>query len=266
MNEPAQRPVAIVTGASEGIGAELARVFAENGHDLVLVARRRERLESLADEIMAKGRPRPLVVALDLARPDAADTLAAALDASGVTPRYLVNNAGFGSVAPFESDPVDTHLGMIDLNIRSLTALTHRFIPAIVATKGGILNVASIAAYAPGPGMAVYYASKAFVLSLSEALSQELAGKGVTVTALCPGPVVTGFQTRAGLDSKALTKGPGVLSARVTAEAGYAALMAGERVVIPGAVNKILVRLMAWIPHAILLPQVAARQARRSTT
>lgn len=261
----ASRPVALITGASEGIGAELARVFAANGHDLVLVARRRDRLETLADELASAGRVRPLVVALDLATPDAATTLSAALAATNTTPAFLVNNAGFGMVGRFASGDAPSQLGMIDLNIRALTALTHTFLPSIIAAKGGVLNVASIAAFAPGPGMAVYYASKAFVLSFSEALAQELAAAGVRVSALCPGPVVTGFQARAGFDASTVkSMGPAVLSARVTAEAGYAGLMAGRRVVVPGAANKVLARAMAWIPHAMLLPQLLARQARRT--
>lgn len=263
---PASRPAAIVTGASEGIGAELARVFAAGGHDLVLVARRRDRLEALASEIAATGRPQPLVVALDLARPEAPEELAGALAAAGVAPAFLVNNAGFGTVGLFAGAEIDPQLGMIDLNIRALTALTHRFLPQIVAARGGILNVASIAAFAPGPGMAVYYASKAYVLSFTEALAEELSKQGVRVTALCPGPVVTGFQARAGFDPSMLkSMGPAVLSARATAEAGYEGLMAGRRVVVPGAANKALVRAMAWIPHAILLPQLFARQSRRIT-
>lgn len=268
MNAASQaRPAAIVTGASEGIGAELARVFAAGGHDVVLVARRRDRLEALAREIAATGRPQPLVVALDLARPDAPAELAEALTSAGIAPAFLVNNAGYGTVGPFADGDIEPQLGMIDLNIRALTALTHRFLPQIVAARGGILNVASIAAFAPGPGMAVYYASKAYVLSFSEALAEEVAKQGVRVTALCPGPVVTGFQARAGFDSSMLkSMGPAVLSARVTAQAGYDGLMAGRRVVIPGTANRALVRAMTWIPHAILLPQLLARQSRRSAT
>ena len=263
----AHRPVAVVTGASEGIGTELARVFAGGGHDLALVARRGERLEALADEIAGGGKPRPLVVALDLAKPDAPDHLAEALSAGGITAKFLINNAGFGTVGRFADAAVDEQLGMIDLNVRALTALTHRFLPDIVAAKGGILNVASIAAFAPGPGMAVYYASKAFVLSFTEALAEELAGSGVKVSALCPGPIVTGFQVRAGLDAGAMKDaGAVVITARAAAEAAYAGLMAGRRVVVPGTGAKFLARTMAWMPHAILLPQLLARQGRRGAT
>ena len=258
------RPVAVITGASEGIGEAFARVFAAAGHDLALVARRRERLDRLADEIAGTGRPRPLVVALDLAPPGAETTLADALVAAGAQTRFLVNNVGYGIVGRFAGSDAGPQLGMIDLNVRALAALTHRLLPDIVAAKGGILNVASIAAYAPGPGMSVYYASKAFVLSFTEALAEELSGQGVRVTALCPGPILTGFQARAGFDAPTVNSmGPASIPAHVAAQAGYDALMAGRRVIVPGRAAKVLARAMAWIPHAVLLPQLAARQARR---
>lgn len=260
-----RRAVALVTGASEGIGAELARVFAAHGHDLALVARRRDRLEVLADEIAAAGRPRPLVVALDLARPDAADALANALDAAGVVPAFLVNNAGFGALGAAAAIEPATQLGVIDLNVRALTALTLRFLPAIVHAKGGVLNVASMAAFLPGPGMAVYYASKAYVLSFSESLAQELKASGVRVSALCPGLVLTGFQARAGIERGPLhSRMLALMSARQTAEAGYRGLMAGRRVVVPGAIQTVMARILPFIPRAILLPQVAAMQKRRN--
>ncbi len=263
----ATRTVAVITGASDGIGAELARVFAAKGHDLALVARRGDRLETLADEIAATGKPKPLVIALDLAAHDAPNKLADALSANGATTKYLVNNAGFGSTGLFAGAPVDDQLGMIDLNVRALTALTHRFLPDVTAAKGGILNVASIAAYAPGPGMAVYYASKAFVLSFTEALAEELAGSGVKVSALCPGPIATGFQARAGIDAGAMKDASAtMISPRAAAEQAYAGLISGQRVVVPGTGAKLLATAMAWMPHAILLPQLLARQVRRTAT
>ena len=257
------RRIALITGASEGLGVEFAKLFAERGHDLALVARRGDRLEALADEIAARGRPRPIVVALDLSAPDAPGRLAAALTAAGATTEYLVNNAGYGLNGAFADLPVGDQLGMIDLNVRSLTAMARQFLPDLKATRGGMLNVASIAGFAPGPGMAVYYASKAYVLSLSEALSEELRADGVRVTALCPGPVVTGFQARAGMSPKAFAAPPGAASARETARAGYDGLMAGRRVVTPGLVNQALAAGLAWIPHRLTLPQLAARQAKR---
>lgn len=257
------RKVALVTGASEGLGVEFAKLFAERGHDLALVARRGEKLEALADEIAATGKHRPVVVSMDLAQPDAPGKLAIALSQEGATVEYLVNNAGYGVNGPFASLPIDDQLGMIDLNVRSLTAMAHQFLPDLKATRGGMLNVASIAGFAPGPGMAIYYASKAYVLSFSEALTEELRASGVRVTALCPGPVVTGFQARAGMDLKTFAAPPGVAGARETVVAGYEGLMAGRRVVTPGFVNQALAAAMAWIPHSISLPKMAARQATR---
>ncbi|HMN70423.1 MAG TPA: SDR family oxidoreductase [Rhodoblastus sp.] len=257
------RRIALVTGASEGLGAEFARLFAERGHETALVARRADRLEALADEIAARGKSRPMVVAMDLARPEAPDALAAALRQAGASVEYLVNNAGYGLSGPFANLPIADQLGMVDLNVRSLTAMAWRFLPDLKATRGGMLNVASIAGFAPGPGMAVYYASKAYVLSLSEALTEELRPAGVRVTALCPGPVVTGFQARAGMNTRAFTAPPGAAGARETVVAGYDGLMAGRRVVTPGLLNQAMAAGLAWIPHSITLPQLAARQAKR---
>jgi uncharacterized protein len=193
------RPIALITGASAGIGAELARVFAAHGHELVLVARREERLTALADAIAAAGGPRPTVLSLDLARRDAVATLAAELSSRGLEPAIVVNNAGFGLVGPAAALSRAEQLAMIDLNVRALTELSLAFIDSLARHRGGILNVASVAAFLPGPGMAVYYASKAYVLSFSEALHQELSRRGIRVTALCPGPVPTEFAARAGL-------------------------------------------------------------------
>ena len=257
------RKIALITGASDGLGVEFAQLFAERGHDLALVARRRDKLEAVADRIAARGRPRPIVIALDLAAPGAADELAQALAAAGASVEYLVNNAGYGLNGPFDTLPLDDQLAMIDLNVRALTALAYRFMPDLKANRGGMLNLASVASFAPGPGMAIYYATKAFVLSLSEALSEEMRPQGVRVAALCPGPVATGFQKRAGMNEAAFAAPPGVASARQTVEAGYEAMMAGRDVVVPGVVNKGLAAVMAWIPHFVLLPRLAARQASR---
>ncbi len=193
------RPVTLITGASSGIGAELARVFAAHGHELVLVARRERELDALADEIAAAGGARPTVLALDLGRRDAVARIAAELAARELEPANVVNNAGFGLAGPAALLDRDEQLAMIDLNVRALTELSLAFTDSLVGHRGGILNVASIAAFLPGPGMAVYYASKAYVLSFSEALHGELKSRGVRVTALCPGPVSTGFQVRAGI-------------------------------------------------------------------
>ena len=255
-----RRRLAIVTGASDGIGAELARVFAARGHDLALVARRADRLEALADEIVAKGaQRRPLVVPLDLGEPDAVEALARALDAAEAQTEILVNNAGFGLLGPVEALDAAEQLGMIDLNVRALTALTLRFLPGIVARRGAILNVASIAAFMPGPNFAVYYATKAFVLSFSEALTQELRASGVKVSCLCPGPVETGFQARSGfaLEGKMGVARLALVSPAEVARQGYEGLMANRRVIVPGPMNQAIVVLARFFPRAWLLPMLA---------
>ena len=260
------RPVTLITGASAGIGVELARVFAAHGHELVLVARRQERLNILAAEIasgsVAQGGRPPLVLALDLARGDAAATIADALAQAGLAPQYIVNNAGFGLVGHAATLSRGEQAEMIEVNIRTLTDLSLAFVDSLERHRGGILNVASIAAFVPGPGMAVYYASKAYVLSFSEALSAELKPRGIRVTVLCPGPVATEFAQRAGVRAGV---GPGLLSvpARQVAEDGYRALMAGKRRAIPGLLPKLVVAAMALIPNALLLAAVDYRQSRR---
>jgi uncharacterized protein len=254
------KPVTLITGASAGIGTTLARVFAAHGHELALVARREDRLKALADEIAAAGRPQPAVVALDLGRRDAVASLAAELSSRGLEPEIVVNNAGFGLSGTAAALDRDEQLAMIDLNVRALTELSLAFVDSLARHRGGILNVASIAAFLPGPGMAVYYASKAYVLSFSEALHHELRNRGIRVTALCPGPVQTEFQARAGLQLPAVSKIFEIPSERV-AEIGYSALMRGQRVAIAGTGNKIAVALMHLIPNAILLRAVDMRTA-----
>jgi short-subunit dehydrogenase len=254
------KPVTLITGASAGIGTALAEVFAAHGHELVLVARREDRLKALADTIAAAGQPRPAVMALDLGRRDAVALLAAELLARGLEPNVVVNNAGFGLSGDAAALDRDEQLAMIDLNVRALTELSLAFVDALARHRGGILNVASIAAYLPGPGMAVYYATKAYVLSFSEALHHELADRGIRVTALCPGPVETEFQARSGMQLPSVAK-IFTLSPERVAEIGYAALMRGERVAIAGAGNKIAVGLMRLVPNAFLLR--AGDQRRR---
>jgi uncharacterized protein len=269
---PTTRRVVVVTGASAGIGAALARVFAEHGHELVLIARRESKLDALADEIAAGGRPRPLVLAIDLAQPEAGARIKAELTAHGLEPEYIVNNAGFGLVGEAAQLDHAEQLAMIDLNIRSLTELSLAFADTLARLRGGILNVASVAGFIPGPGMAVYYASKAYVLSFSEALHHELARRGVRVSVLCPGPVPTEFQARAGIPrvpfprtglprvvgSNALT-----CTAEEVAEAGYDGLMRGRRVVVPGVANKAVTIITRLLPRRFVLEAVAHSQLVR---
>jgi uncharacterized protein len=254
--------VTLITGASAGIGAELARVFASNGHRLALVARRADRLAALAAEIGVSGGAAPILIPCDLEQPDACDKVAAALAAAGVEVEFVVNNAGFGLFGnAVELDRAE-QLGMIAVNIRALTDLSLRFSDHLIRHRGGILNLGSIAGFLPGPGMAVYYASKAYVLSLTEALRGELGPRGVRVTVLCPGPVPSEFQTRAGFspgfDSAVLN-----VSASNVARAGYRGLMANKRAVLPGLGIKIVPFLLRLFPRGFILAAVARFQLRK---
>lgn len=254
--------VTLITGASAGIGTELARVFASNGHRVALTARRADRLTALASEIAAAGGAAPIVIACDLEQPDACDRIAAALAAAGVEVDFVVNNAGFGlSGNAVDLDRVE-QLGIVAVNIRAVTDLSLRFSDSLIRHRGGILNVASIAGFLPGPGMAVYYASKAYVLSFSEALRQELAPRGVRVTALCPGPVPSEFQARAGFepgfDSAILN-----VAASDVARLGYRGLMANKRVVLPGFGIKLVPLLLRLAPRGFVAAAVARFQLRR---
>jgi uncharacterized protein len=254
--------VTLITGASAGIGTELARVFAANGHRLALVARRADRLEALSSEITAKGGAKPIVIACDLEAPDACDKIASALAAEGVELDYLVNNAGFGVFGDATRRDRAEQLGIIEVNIRALTDLSLRFADQVIKYRGGILNVGSIAGFLPGPGMAVYYASKAYVISFTEALRCELAKRGVRVTVLCPGPVPSEFQFRAGfapgLDSAILN-----VSAADVALAGYRGLMANKRAVLPGLGIKIVPFLLRFFPRGFILAAVGRFQMRK---
>jgi short-subunit dehydrogenase len=254
--------VTLITGASAGIGTELARVFASNGHHLALVARRADRLTALAGEIAAAGGAAPIVIPCDLEQPDAGDKIAAALAAAGVEVEFVVNNAGFGLFGNTVELDRAGQLGIIAVNIRALTDLSLRFSDSLIRNRGGILNVASIAGFLPGPGMAVYYASKAYVLSFSEALREELAARGVRVTALCPGPVPSEFQARAGykpgFDSVILN-----VSASNVAQAGYRGLMANKRAVLPGLGIKLVPVLLRLFPRGFVAAAVARFQLRK---
>jgi hypothetical protein len=255
-------PVTLITGASAGIGAELARVFAGNGHRVTLVARRADRLAALASEIVAGGGVAPIVIPCDLEQPDAGDKIAAVLTSEGVEVEYVVNNAGFGLFGNAIDLDRTEQLGIIAVNIRTMTDLSLRFSDQLIRNRGGILNVSSIAGFLPGPGMAVYYASKAYVLSFTEALRGELAPRGVRVTALCPGPVPSEFQMRAGFkpgfDSAILN-----VSAADVAQAGYRGLMANKRAVLPGLGIKIVPFLLRLFPRGFILAAVGRFQLRK---
>ena len=254
--------VTLITGASAGIGTELARVFASHGHRVALVARRADRMTSLANEIAAAGGAAPIVIACDLTQPDGCDKVAEALAAAGAEVEYVVNNAGFGVFGPAVERDRAEQLDIITVNIRALTDLSLRFSDSVIRNRGGILNVGSIAGFLPGPGMAVYYASKAYVLSFTEALRQELAPYGVRVTVVCPGPVPTEFQARAGFapgfDSAILN----VPAAEVARQA-YSGLMANKRAVLPGLGIKFVPFLLRLFPRAFILAAVGGFQLRK---
>lgn len=261
------RPAIVVTGASSGIGRDLA--LTARG-ELVLTARSQEALEALAGEIRAAGGAAH-VFSCDLSLPGAADGLAAYLAANGLHCDVLVNNAGFGLIGRADGLPRDGQVNMIDLNIRALADLTLAFLPGMLARgRGGVLNVASVAAFLPGPNMAMYYASKAFVRSFSSALWQECKGRGVTVTVLCPGPVATGFFARAtggagGEKNKVprLFRMMPATTSRQVAEAGWTAFNARRRIVVPGLSNKLAAFMTRLVPPSVLLTLVARAQKAR---
>lgn len=251
----AKRPVALVTGASGGIGADLARELARDGHDLVLVARNGQALERLAGELRSLGAT-AFIEVIDLIGTDAVATLMERLNARGVEIDLLVNNAGYGDARLFAEADAEKLTGIATLNMTVLTQLMRAVLPAMQARRAGrILNVASTAAFQPGPGMAVYCATKAYVLSLSEAVDFELRGSGVRVLALCPGPTHTGFIAVAKAENIGLFKTalmPAMQPAEV-ARRGYRAFKRGKRVAIIGLINTVLARAAAFTPHFISL-------------
>lgn len=253
--------VCLITGASAGLGAALAREFARRGHALVLTARREAELSALADEIAAEGHARPVVIAADLATPAGVASLAEALSRRALEPAIVVNNAGFGLLGEAASLDRSRQLAMIDLNVRALTELTLHWLDSVKRQRGGILNVASVAGFLPGPGMAVYHATKAYVLSFSEAMHAELKSEGVRVCALCPGPVETEFFAQAGMPRGYFPEFMNRSPERVARE-GYEGFMAGHRVVVPGRPNRIMSLLPRLLPRAWMLAMTGRRWRR----
>ncbi|WP_445504473.1 SDR family NAD(P)-dependent oxidoreductase [Microvirga sp. G4-2] len=251
---------AVITGASSGIGAELARVLAAKGYFLVLTARRHERLEALAEEIQLAHRVQVEAMALDLEDREAPQDLVEMLRDRGIQVHTLVNNAGFGLRGNFATLPFERQVAMIDLNIRALTALSRVLLPGMLERgRGGILNVASTAAFQAGPYMAVYYATKAFVLSFSEALHEEAKPHGVTVTALCPGPTESEFSATADLESSKLFK-QGTMSAAEVARMGVDGYEAGKAIVVTGTTNWLGTLGAKFLPRAMIRKIAGALQ------
>ncbi len=245
---------ALVTGASMGIGVDLAECFAKDGYDLILTARSEAALKQVADRLAAKHKIKATPIAADLGVPGAGEKLAADIAARGLAVDVLVNNAGYGIAGGFNGSNRAEQLGMIDLNDRVLVELTHIYWPRMLANKrGGVLNVASTAAFQPGPLMAIYYASKAFVLSFSEALWKEAEDSGVHVSCLCPGPTVSEFRTRAGTGKTRLSRNGEPMSSATVAQMGYRAWARNQRVMVTGARNAMLATLAPFLPRRTLL-------------
>ena len=254
------RPLALVTGASSGIGADLARELGRSGHDLVLVARRVEPMRALADELKALGAT-STVISADLSKPGSSAELSAELRTRGLTIDVLINNAGLGAGGAFHESDATRVSEMLEVNVVALTELTRELLPAMVQRqRGRVMFVASTAGFQPGPSMALYCASKAFVLSLGEAIAYELRGTGVTLTVLCPGATATEFTDVAKTGSSRLFDSAmaSVMTSAEVARQGYKAMAAGKRVHICGFINKMVAVSGRFSPHAISLPVTEA--------
>lgn len=258
-----ERKTVLVTGASGGIGYDLSTVFAENGYDLVLVARTNEKLLSLANQAQQMFGVAALVIRKDLTDPTAPFEIAEELRSKKIHIDVLVNNAGYGVFGPFASTSAEDEFNMIHLNMGVVAAMTKLFLPEMIKRGGGrILNIASTAAFQPGPLMANYYATKSYVLNFSIALAEEVRRHGVTVSVLCPGPTPTGFQDRAGIKRNPLMGFAGIDS-RIVARAGYEGLMAGKTVIIPGFFNKVGAALSSLLPRVFMARVIMKFQQTR---
>ncbi|MEK6982003.1 MAG: SDR family oxidoreductase [Candidatus Micrarchaeota archaeon] len=240
----------LITGASSGIGYELSKIFAKEGYDLVIVARSSDQLEKVASELRTHG-TNVKIIAKDLSDNNSPQEIFDELSKESINIDILINNAGFGTYGLFADAKLDVELKMIDLNIRTLTHLTKLFLAPMLERKSGkILNVASTAAFQPGPLMAVYYATKAYVLHFSEAIANELKGTGVTVTALCPGPTKSNFTATAKMEKSKISRE--LMDVKEVAEAGYAGLISGKTIVIPGIKNKLLAFSVRLTPRSVV--------------
>ena len=243
---------ALITGASTGIGYALSKCFATDHHNLILVARQEQRLKQVAEEFHRQYGVTAKIIVADLARPETPQKIADQVRQESLQVNYLVNNAGFGLGGKFTETALTAELEMMQVNMVALVHLTKLFLPEMLSRKSGrVLNVASTAAFQPGPLMAVYYATKAYVLSFSEALANELAGTGVTVTTLCPGPTLTDFQRRAGVSETPLFRGPLTMDAATVARAGYRAMLRGDGLVVPGIGNNVLMQALRITPRRL---------------
>jgi short-subunit dehydrogenase len=255
---------ALITGASSGIGLELAHLFARDGYRLVLLARNRNALRQIGDDLQARYGITVRIAPKDLAHPAAAVELYQELQEAGVLVDVLVNNAGFGLAGPFATNDWAQEAEMLQVNMVAATHLTKLFLPQIRARGGNIVNVASTAAFQPGPFMAVYYATKSYLLSFSEALAEELDGTGATVTCLCPGPVKTNFQRRAYLEGTGMVNSPLLVDVRDVARIGYEGMKQGKRIVIPGWKNRVGVAMLRLSPRSVVTKIVRRIQEKKN--
>jgi uncharacterized protein len=246
----------LITGASSGIGKALAEQFAKDGYHVVLTARSQDLLETIAEDFRLRFNVLATVIQADLETQDGARKLHQLVKAKGITLCVLVNNAGFGVFGEFKETELTSELAMMQLNMVSLVTLTKLFLPDLIETEGKLLNIASTAAFQPGPYMAVYYASKAFVLSFTEAVAAELSDANVTVTALCPGPTDSGFQAKAAMTDSGLVKGKKLPSSEQVAIEGYHALKLGRRVYISGAYNWLKAQSVRFAPRDMVTAMV----------
>jgi short-subunit dehydrogenase len=254
---------ALITGASSGIGLELCHLFARDGYRVVLVARNRAALLALGDDLQSRYNIDVRISPKDLAHPHSPVELYQELQEAGVVLDVLVNNAGFGGLGPFLRTDWNVEAEMMQVNMVALVHLSKLFLPQISAREGKIMNVASVAAFVPGPGQSIYYATKAFVLSFSEALAEELRGTRTTVTCLCPGPVETGFQQRAGTSAESASQSPLAVDVREVARAGYEGMKQGKRVVIPGWKNRAVVHGLRLSPRSTATKMVGRMNQKK---
>lgn len=253
-----RRPIAVVTGGSEGIGLAFARRLARAGHDVALVARRAEPLEAAARSIRKETGRDVVALAMDVGLEQAPDDIARSLSEQGRYIDILVNNAGIGAAGAFAEADAARLAGLVDLNVRAATSLMRRVLPGMLARgRGGVINVASLGGLVPGPNQAAYYASKAYLISLSEAVAQEVAGRGVRVCCVAPGPVGTRFHARMGADDAVYRWTMPPLAASRVAAAGYLGYLLGRRLVVPGVAYKLLAVAVKLLPHRLLAPLVA---------
>ncbi len=264
-DKKALKPVTIITGGSEGIGKALAYEFAQGGHNLILLSRSKDKLETLQKDLMKDYQIKVSILVADLGQDTYLDPLDALLEREGFYVRYLVNNAGIGLAGSFHHRTLAETQQLLDVNISALTKLSYHYLPDMLARKeGGILNIASLGALIPGPYQAAYYASKSYVVSLTKALAYENYFSGVTFSALCPGPVKTGFHKKMGAETAHYSDTVGTESARKVARMGYSGLICGKTLVFPSVLNFIGAVALKLIPHDLLLPFMAWILKRRT--